>query len=68
MDSGLMYNFNVCSPTLMKLIPHLLVVKGGRWVRPILVLSDKVEFKIFQHYMYFSADRMMAQSVSEGWH
>ena len=27
---------------------------------PVLVLSGKDEFKIFQHYMYFSSDRAAA--------
>ena len=27
---------------------------------PVLVLSGKYEFKIFQHYMYFSSDRAAA--------
>ena len=67
MDSGLMYHVfrnQVQGPTTHEL-KSLDRFYDAMLPCPAVVLSAKDEFRIFQHYMYFSSDKSAAGLLSD---
>ena len=59
MDSGLMYHvfWNLGQGSITHGLKSLDRFYDAMLTFPTVMLSGKDEFKIFQHYMYFSSDR-----------